>query len=372
MELTKEVKLLFSIFESEGYEIYLVGGCVRDYLLGKKVSDYDLTTNCLPEKSKELLKSFRICDYGLKHGTIKVMINDLSFEITTFRSEGSYERHRRPKQVNFVFCLKEDLKRRDFTINALAYNQKLYDYYDGYLDLKNKLIRCVGDPDLRFNEDALRILRALRFASCLNFKIEALTKKAILANYKLLACISKERITSEFLKLLTGNCVPILKNYSMVFSFLFSNFKTEKLELLNNKNNDSFSRLCLFAISQDNYEFDNIVLSKKQKEDLKLIYNFASVLRYDKINLKKLLAKIGANNTKVLLEIKGYPLDLYQEILENKECYELKQLALKGNELSVDAKDRGRYLNFLLEKVIEEKLPNDHDILLEYVKSLKI
>ena len=165
--------------EKAGFEAYVVGGCVRDSLLGKTPHDWDITTSALPEQVKSLFS--HTVDTGLKHGTVTVLIGKEGFEVTTYRIDGEYDDGRHPNQVQFTLSLEEDLKRRDFTINAMAYNptRGLVDLFGGISDLEERIIRCVGDPIARFSEDALRMMRAVRFAAQLDFEIEANTKQAV-------------------------------------------------------------------------------------------------------------------------------------------------------------------------------------------------
>ena len=215
---------IIDILEASGFEAYCVGGCVRDSLMGKEPADWDICTSCKPEKLKEIFCDCKIIETGLKHGTVTVVIDSMQIEITTFRKDLNYCDHRHPESVEFVISLKEDLSRRDFTVNSLAYNNKLglIDYFGGVNDIENKIIRCVGEPYTRFDEDALRILRALRFASTLKFKIDAKTKSALYKKADLLSFVSKERIRDELLKLLTGdNVLPVLLEYKeIIFSII--------------------------------------------------------------------------------------------------------------------------------------------------------
>ena len=192
-----------------GFEAYLVGGCVRDALLGREPGDWDVTTSALPEQTEAVFAGERIIETGLKHGTVTVLLEGLPLEITTFRTEAGYSDHRHPDSVAFTRSLEEDLARRDFTINAMAQNQsgELADPFGGQDDLNNHIIRCVGDPYARFNEDALRILRALRFASQLDFAIDPATAAAALALKDTLELVSRERIAVELTKLLCGPAV---------------------------------------------------------------------------------------------------------------------------------------------------------------------
>lgn len=206
MDMPKNVDTAINLLQSAGFEAYAVGGCVRDSLLGKTPNDWDITTSAKPEDMKSVFADFHCIDTGIKHGTVTVVIDGEPLEITTFRLDGEYEDNRHPKSVTFTADLGADLGRRDFTVNAMAYSKKTgtVDLFDGQNDLKNKIIRCVGDPDRRFNEDALRILRALRFASALDFEIEEKTAQSLLKNCALLGNISEERIAKELLKLVCG------------------------------------------------------------------------------------------------------------------------------------------------------------------------
>lgn len=207
MDMPKNVDTAINLLQSAGFEAYAVGGCVRDSLLGKTPNDWDITTSAKPEDMKSVFINFHCIDTGIKHGTVTVVIDGEPLEITTFRLDGEYEDNRHPKSVTFTSDLGADLGRRDFTVNAMAYSKKTgtVDLFGGQNDLKNKIIRCVGDPDRRFNEDALRILRALRFASALDFEIEEKTAQSLLKNRALLGNISEERIAKELLKLVCGN-----------------------------------------------------------------------------------------------------------------------------------------------------------------------
>lgn len=206
MDMPKNVDTAINLLQSAGFEAYAVGGCVRDSLLGKTPNDWDITTSAKPEDMKSVFADFHCIDTGIKHGTVTVVIDGEPLEITTFRLDGEYEDNRHPKSVTFTSNLGADLGRRDFTVNAMAYSKMTgtVDLFGGQNDLKNGIIRCVGDPNRRFNEDALRILRALRFASALDFEIEEKTAQSLLKNRALLGNISEERIAKELLKLVCG------------------------------------------------------------------------------------------------------------------------------------------------------------------------
>lgn len=211
--------LALSCLEQSGWAAWCVGGCVRDSLLGKAPEDWDIATAAAPEETKRCFRNFTTIDIGIKHGTVTVLLDGHPVEITTFRSDGGYQDHRHPEQVRFSRRLEDDLSRRDFTINAMAYHPRrgLTDLFGGLADLENRTLRCVGKPELRFEEDALRILRCLRFASVLGFSIEGNTAGALTEKRVLLENVSAERIREELTKLLCGeSAAAILRQYSKV------------------------------------------------------------------------------------------------------------------------------------------------------------
>ncbi len=203
--IPQDVLWILRKLNTAGYEAYVVGGCVRDSLLGREPHDWDITTNAQPLEVKALFK--RTIDTGLQHGTVTVMNHGVGYEVTTYRLDGDYSDHRRPEAVSFTSDLKEDLLRRDFTINAMAYHPEegLKDFFDGVKDLAEEVIRAVGDPDARFNEDALRIMRAVRFAAQLGFSIDPATREAAKIHVEDLKYVSMERIETELTKLI---CSP--------------------------------------------------------------------------------------------------------------------------------------------------------------------
>ena len=202
IEVPKKAQQIISALQEQGYDAYVVGGCVRDSLLHRFPADWDITTSAKPEEVKKIFK--RTVDTGLQHGTVTVLLGKEAFEVTTYRIDGEYEDSRHPKEVIFTGNLEEDLKRRDFTINAMAYNDRagLVDIFGGQEDLENHVVRCVGEPEERFTEDALRILRAVRFSAQLGFSIEEGTRKAARTLAHTLEHISAERIQAELVKLL--------------------------------------------------------------------------------------------------------------------------------------------------------------------------
>lgn len=204
IQLPDKVHKIIDTLETAGYEAYAVGGCVRDSILGRDPDDWDITTSAKPEEIKNLFP--RTVDTGIKHGTVTVLFSRESFEVTTYRIDGDYEDGRHPNEVTFTANLREDLRRRDFTINAMAYNDRsgLIDIFEGVTDIKNQVIRCVGNAEERFGEDALRMLRAVRFSAQLGYKIDEATRKAIQKLSPNLQKISAERIQIELVKLVTS------------------------------------------------------------------------------------------------------------------------------------------------------------------------
>lgn len=216
--MEESAKKLVELLRSNGYIAYFVGGCVRDKVMGVTPHDYDICTIAQPERIIEIIKKagYKYYDAGIKFGTVNVLVNDETFEVTTFRSDGAYRDARRPDNVRFIGNIQEDLSRRDFTINAMAYNpinNSVVDPFGGQRDINFKVLRAVGDPDERFKEDALRILRAMRFAIKYNFEIEKNTLNAMLKHRDLLNQVSKERITQELEKMLT--CGKTIKRVFM-------------------------------------------------------------------------------------------------------------------------------------------------------------
>ena len=209
--------------EKGGYEAYCVGGCVRDSLLGREPGDWDVCTSATPDEMKKVFEGYRLIETGIRHGTLTVIIDRNPIEITTYRTDGAYASHRRPVSVNFIRDLSGDISRRDFTVNAMCCdkNGAVTDMFGGTEDVAHKIIRCVGDPDERFEEDALRIMRALRFAAVLGFTIEQKTAEAIFRKKTLLEYISVERVFSELKKLLCGrNAARVLFDFKDIFAFI--------------------------------------------------------------------------------------------------------------------------------------------------------
>ncbi len=219
MKLPEHIQKALEILTGSGFEAWVVGGCVRDMIMGKTPYDYDITTSALPGQTAKCFENYTVVETGIKHGTVTIVMYGENIEITTYRVDGDYLDNRRPENVSFTHSLIEDLARRDFTMNAIAYNPAIgvIDPYGGRRDIEKRTIRCVGNPDRRFNEDGLRILRGLRFASQTGFKIEEETALAIRENKHLINNLSSERIFAELKKLVVGDNAPnIIKEYTDV------------------------------------------------------------------------------------------------------------------------------------------------------------
>lgn len=232
IQIPERIQNILDMLENAGYEAYIVGGCVRDSIMGFTPHDFDVTTSALPKETKKVFKDMRVIETGIKHGTVTVLSDGIPVEITTYRVDGEYHDSRRPESVSFTRSLKEDIARRDFTMNGIAYSPKRgwFDEFGGAEDIKRGIIRCIGDPERRFHEDALRILRGLRFSASLGFEIESNTAKAMLDSRELLTNISAERIFSELSGLLTGrnsdrNLRRVMSEYREIFAVIISELR---------------------------------------------------------------------------------------------------------------------------------------------------
>jgi len=213
IQFPEHVKEIIGLLESNSFSAYIVGGAIRDSLLERQVHDWDICTEALPEDVIKIFSKYTVVPTGLKHGTVSIIIDGWMYEVSTFRADGDYSDNRHPDSVTFIGDIRNDLCRRDFTINAMAYNEKegLIDPFDGMLDIENKIIRCVGIPDRRFDEDALRMLRAIRLSSQLGFSISGLTQQAIIDRPYLILTISPERVQQEINKILLSDHPEYIK-----------------------------------------------------------------------------------------------------------------------------------------------------------------
>ena len=394
IDLPSSVKYIIETLNHNGYEAYVVGGCVRDSILHKIPKDWDITTNALPDSVKSIFKDKKIIDTGIKHGTVTIILEDSSYEITTFRLDGEYRDNRHPHEVHFVNDLIEDLSRRDFTINAMAYNDKLglIDPFNGQDDISNKLIRCVGVPDDRFTEDALRILRAVRFSTQLGFKIElAETLPALLKNAYLLKNISVERIRDELIKTLNYGYSSLLKfclknanvldfdyNEDILLNNTFTNDYLEKLSLIiiNNTENIDFNtdtdkaRQWLKNLKLSNSEIDKILKLIKAYKYVENNIN-TNCIKYDKEKFEKIISRHiykicedGYYNVMNMFKYVDTNIYLFLKNNANEKywCHNLSMLNINGNDIKdigfVD-KDISKVLDILLEEVICENTKNN-------------
>ena len=403
INLPSKVKYIIDKIYENNYEAYIVGGCVRDSILGLEPSDYDITTSATPKVIMEIFKEFRCIETGIEHGTISVVIDEDIYEITTYRIEGEYKDHRRPENVDFTSKLDEDLKRRDFTINSMAYNEKegLIDLFGGKVDLENKIIKTVGNPYDRFNEDGLRMIRAIRFSSKLDFKIESNTLLAIYDNAQIIKNISLERITDEFNKTILSN-----KPENIIYLFKtqllnYLNISSEKDEkkiiqmykkfaLLSKFDKVLIKRLVAldYLVEELNINCKSfckeLVYSKKIIKNHDIILNLmkeTEIKALNKVKVKKILNKIDKNLFEEYLDInrviyegeKNFDkiIDILKEIEENNECYTVKDLEVDGKDimaLGYENKDVGQVLNYLLEEVISNPTLNKKDLLIKKIK----
>lgn len=402
---------------AHGFEAYAVGGCVRDSVLGRKPEDWDITTSARPEQVKQIFH--RTVDTGIEHGTVTVLIDKESYEVTTYRVDGEYEDHRHPKEVTFTASLEEDLKRRDFTINAMAYNPQtgLVDIFEGIDDLNKKIIRCVGNPRERFDEDALRILRAIRFSAQLGFEIDDMTKEAMTEKAEALRDVSAERIRVELVKLLVskhpekireaqrlGLTKVVLPEYDTIVGVEqhtpnhIYDVEEHTIRALQNVEADPILRLTMLlhdfgkpiVKKQDDgrdifykhpevsaamckgilkrLKFDNYTLERVCRlvkwHGLKYLPNEISVRRalnrvgqdiFDAF-IKVQRADISAKNPKVVPE----KLALLEEkeaichrVIERGDCFEVKMLAVNGRDLIESGIKPGPLLGAVLEQLVE-------------------
>ena len=397
INIPDEAKYIINVLYKSNFEAYIVGGCVRDCLLGKNPKDWDITTNAKPDEIKEIFNNTaKIIETGIAHGTLTIILNKKKFEVTTYRTDGIYSDYRRPDQVDFVSNLKEDLARRDFCMNAIAYNNRdgLVDLFGGLEDINEKKIRCVGDPGKRFSEDALRMLRALRFANQLDFYIDDMSYLVLKKKIEIIKFISIERVHDELVKLflaLNINKIYLLRESGILkfinhdfYVYFDKNFDGIKKNLARvklfsfDKNIDIILVAILYKMRSDNacellrfFKFDNKTCNKIR---IILACLYKKIIA-DKYLIKKLIARIGIENFYELLVLKkiiGYKnieciKILAGKILATHECIFLKDLKINGNDtkrLGFLGKNIGRILNYLLDIVHSLPEKNLHDTLI--------
>ena len=421
-----EAEWIIDNIRSHGYEAFIVGGCVRDAVLGRIPGDWDITTSAKPEQVKEIFG--KTVDTGLKHGTVTIIKHGSGYEVTTYRIDGEYLDGRHPETVEFTPDLREDLKRRDFTINAMAYSHEtgIVDEFEGMEDLKRRVIRCVGCAKDRFTEDALRILRAVRFAAQLDFVIEDETYKAIAEIAPNLVHVSKERIQVELTKLLLSDHP---EKIWMVDATGFADYVTSgfpevferELERENSHNAgenetpgtsgclvDGASRdalkecwIGLAALPADkSHRWAGFLRHMTAEQAVKILRGlkldndtignvknmitaFQAPLAVDKVEIRRLLSRVteyqflGAMQLKKLDGDETVPgiLRLFEEIKEAGDCVSLKQLAVNGGDLLAKGLEKGKQIGdglmYLLNLVLEKPELNKKDILLEKINQFK-
>ncbi len=381
-------KFVLDRLHDQGFQAYVVGGCVRDTLLGKQPKDWDVCTNALPQEMQRVFADCHVVETGLQHGTLTVMINHEPYEVTTFRVDGEYTDHRHPDEVIFVADVKDDLSRRDFTVNAMAWSPStgLVDAFGGQEDLAAGIIRCVGDPRKRFDEDALRIMRALRFASVYGFAIDPATDAAIHVLKNTLIGVAAERIRVELLKLLCGQGTgDILRSYPDVMQVIMPPLakvdwdatvaavenvqpdETLRLTMLLHQLSPADAKAVLISLKPDNATRDWVLMLVTNQD-----YDFQPT-RY---SMLKALSLFGETETYELLAVrkaKGMTdsealADVLSDVLLDEVCYSVKDMTVNGRDLmALGAKGKavGESLNYLLGLLLEEKLPNEREALLE-------
>lgn len=390
MVIPEAVNEILQQLNHHGFEAFAVGGCVRDMLLGKIPKDWDITTSASPWQVKEIFR--RTIDTGIQHGTVTVMINDAGYEVTTYRIDGEYQDGRHPKEVIFTSDLKEDLCRRDFTINAMAYSDKtgIVDEFGGMEDLKNGIIRCVGNPLDRFREDALRILRAVRFSAQLGFFIESNTMSAIAQIASNLIKISKERIQMELTKLLLSDHPEQME---MVYETGISPYISEAFHQINHKMfgvvpalpRQKHIRWAVFLKNEAPDKAEEVLKDLKMDNDtISRVHTLVSWIPHlipeEKAKIRRIMSRMEPQLFDDLLKIKkeigrenaGKLMELTEEIRKNGDCIYLKDLAVTGKDLletgMKPGKQVGAVLSRLLDDVLEEPGQNQRDILLERAK----
>ena len=425
---------ILQTLHTAGFQAYLVGGCVRDALLGTVPHDYDCATSALPDEILSVCSQYHCIPTGIQHGTITVIHDGLPVEVTTFRMDGDYHDHRHPEQVSFTPELAHDLARRDFTINAMAWSEQgVVDLFGGQQDLEQKVLRCVGTPEQRFQEDALRILRGLRFAAQLGFSIHSDTASAIHTCFPLLSYVSQERITTEFSKLICGRFAEeILLSYSDVVAFLLPelaptmNFQqhnphhcydiyTHSVKAMSHTSPKLHLRLAAllhdigkpdcFTMDEQGigHFYQHASLGAKQADQLcqrlrldnatrsqvvTLIQSHGIVFSPTDKLIRRWLHRLGEDMFFDLLDLQesdqsacadGLSEDLPKirtlatEILAQKPCLTLKELAVNGHDaiaLGLQGKTIGTALSHLLHLVVDGELSNERTILLDALKKM--
>ncbi len=391
--IPQNVTNIIQRLENAGYRADIVGGCVRDLLLGKEPSDYDITTSATPEETEAVFSDVKVIKTGIKHGTVTVVYDSVPYEITTYRIDGEYTDKRHPDSVKFTRDISDDLARRDFTVNAMAYNERrgIFDIYSGREDLCRGIIRAVGDPVVRFSEDALRILRALRFSSVLDFKIEEKTGLAVREMSPTLINVSAERIYSEWKKLIGGiGAYRVLSEYREVISSFMPSLSGMKLpeESRFHKAEPALRELSLFALNSaaaaDEFysSMTNLKTDTEHKKRGREVLENRNFPTESEKDIHKLLIKLSdaslakdVISLRVLLgETEEDSLLLYDRLIKKNACFKISDLEVDGNDLKkIGIEGRGikDAFMYLLSEIAEGNVKNEKSELLACLSESK-
>ncbi|MCM1530344.1 MAG: HD domain-containing protein [Alistipes sp.] len=444
MKIGSKAGYILECLENAGFKAYLVGGCVRDMIMGRDINDVDIATSALPHETARVFSCDKVVATGIKHGTVTVIHDGESFEITTLRRDGSYGDLRHPDSVIFTDDILEDLGRRDFTVNAVAMDSdgNIYDPYGGRRDIERKVIRCVGDPVKRFSEDALRIMRAVRFSSVLGFDIEKETADAALALCGNLAEISAERKRVELVKLISGkSCVPVMLKYREIIAAVIPEMRdcfdfcqhsryhkydvyehiVRSVDAVDADDPDSLllrtamllhdiakpEMFCLDENGTGHFKGHPEVGAAMARDILKrlcfdgktvdAVYDliaYHSVKIRNETEAKRLVSQLGIRKFQLLMKVKIADNSAKEEFVlaENDDirrmaefaeklekspdsCFELSQLKVNGcdiKELGFSGRQIGECLRGLLDDVMEGKIPNERDVLLNTAREMMI
>ena len=390
---------ILEIFDKAGFEAYLVGGCVRDHAMGRVPNDYDITTNATPDQMLSLFSDFRVIETGLKHGTLTVISEGEQVEITTYRIDGEYADNRHPTEVSFTDDITLDLSRRDFTVNAMAFSPTLglSDPFDGMGDLERQVISCVGVPEERFREDGLRILRAVRFASVLDFDVAPETARAVHELSFLLDGISRERILVELSKLLCGvGASKILVEFSDILSRCIKGVSEDTFKrcapLLDKLPNDSTARFAFlyYMESEENaaelaaYAMAQLKSSTAESRRARaLAAECKNPLPEEDAAVRRLMSRMNESDIPVYAALRAAAkgtsdeefLERFRKVAETKPCVSIKGLALNGGDVMAMTGRRGEAvgaaLSALLDRVIDGTLPNTKEDLASALAELE-
>ena len=382
IKLPDDVRMILNRFHENGYEAFIVGGCVRDSLLGDEPKDYDITTNALPTQVEQLFSDLKVIETGIRHGTVTVIINKEPYEITTYRTDIKYSDHRHPDEVRYALTLGEDLSRRDFTVNAMAYDEEngLIDSFNGVNDLNEGIIRCVGDPDTRFNEDALRILRCIRFASRYGFSIEENTESALFRNRELLRYVSVERVATEFNEIITSNKAnEYLSRYRIIFETVMPQLEDLDFSLVGKVNRRLYMRISALFVLDDSLSAVGMLrhmhYSNKIIDEVSTLLDHVDSPLETDYDIRRMFFEIGIKATNDLLSLKkarGDDLDygmIRKRIRELRKSFIARdQMNINGDDLMIlgyRGREIGQILDDLYEQILRDEIKNDHEELMK-------